>query len=165
MPMASEYLRRRHFKPLVNFMLDLSLSDSDRLRFVHETCGVVRRGVGSLAGFGGCTDRVRGEDMSRVQGVPKKVPTRNYQKSCAGFVQAASRHHPSCVQARSICIQAMFKAHARSLRLQRNLCVAAPPKCPLYNIKEGKLVQKHVFCPCPVASRILPRHSCVPEWC
>ena len=50
-----ETLRRRHFKPLVNFMLDLSLSDSDRLRFVHEICWVVSLGVGSLVGFGGCT--------------------------------------------------------------------------------------------------------------
>ena len=114
-----ETLRRRHFKPLVNFMLDLSLSDSDRLRFVHDICWVVNRVVGSLVGFGGCPGAgVCGEDTSRVQGVPKKLPTRQHQKSCAGFVQAVSKHHPSCIQARSICIQAMFRAHARTLRLQ-----------------------------------------------
>ena len=43
-----------NFEPLVNVTLDVSLSDSDRLRFVHEICWVVSRGVGSLVGFGGC---------------------------------------------------------------------------------------------------------------
>ena len=135
----SEYLRRRHFKPLVNFMLDLSLSDSDRPRFVHDTCWVVNRVVGSLVGFGGRPGAgVCGVDTSRVQGVPKKIPTRNHQKPCAGFVQAVSKHHTSCVQARTICIIAGLRVHARTVRSQRNLCVAAPPKYTLYNIKKGK---------------------------
>ena len=107
------------FEPLVNVMLDVSLSDSDRLRFVHDICWVASQVVGSLVGFGGCPGAgVCGEDTSRVQGVPKKLPTRQHQKSCAGFVQAVSKHHPSCIQARSICIQAMLRAHARTLRLQ-----------------------------------------------
>ena len=42
-----------NFEPLVNVMLDLSLSDSDRLRFVHDICWVVNRVVGSLVGFWG----------------------------------------------------------------------------------------------------------------
>ena len=107
------------FEPLVTVMLDVSLSDSDRLRFVHDICWVASQVVGSLVGFGGCPGAgVCGEDTSRVQGVPKKLPTRQHQKSCAGFVQAVSKHHPSCIQARSICIQAMFRTHARTLRLQ-----------------------------------------------
>ena len=119
---------------------------TDRLRFVHDMCWVVNRVVGSLVGFGGCPGAgVCGEDTSRVQGVPKKLPTRKHQKSCAGFVQAVSKHHPSCIQARSICIQAMFRAHARTVHLQGNRCVAAPPKYPLYNIKKGELVEKPVF--------------------
>ena len=41
-------------------MLDLSLSDSDSLRFVHDICGVVNGSVGSLVGFGGALGRGAG---------------------------------------------------------------------------------------------------------
>ena len=161
----SEYLRRRHFKPLVNFMLDLSLSDSDRLRFVHDFCWVVNRVVGSLVGFGGCPGRECGVKIRPGCKVSRRSCPPGNTKS---HVQALSKQCPSTIQAAS-----------KQGRFASKLCLGHMPELCVYNevgvlqlrpstpyiILKRENSYGNMFFDCPGASRILPRPFRVPDGC
>ena len=71
------------------------------------------------------------------------VPAQHFAALC-NTLQALCKHHASYVQARSICVQARFRAHVGPLRLRGIACAPAPPKYPFYNIKKGKVFRKRV---------------------
>jgi len=82
------------------------------------------------------------------------------REACASAVQALCKHCASCVQAKYFRVQAVLFGIAERVGFPHSLSCAAPPECPLYNIKRDHHFENgHFFVVSPSARlvfRIVP---------